>query len=255
MKKIKTAFRKTRQKVYQLLSRYLGRKFTLKYESILIIAPHPDDEIFVCGGLITKAVQNNADVHVAYMTSGNRAHSNCCSIGPKKVGIERKKIAVTVAEMMSADSINLYWVNCPDGKIPEQKSPDFELVQKQIADIIEKIQPNCVFCPHARDSWRDHELTEKIVRVVLQKQTRIIKLYYYCVWFWLNLPFREGISLPWSNSRVLDIQDAFSRKQMAIKQYLEPLAPCGNPYSGKLPADFLMAFDWEKELYFEANIF
>ncbi len=44
--------------------------FNLKNQKILVIAPHPDDEIFGAGGLIAKAKRLGSKVYVLYMTVG-----------------------------------------------------------------------------------------------------------------------------------------------------------------------------------------
>jgi LmbE family N-acetylglucosaminyl deacetylase len=38
---------------------------------ILVISPHPDDEVLAAGGLIAQAVKNGDTVHVVYLTSGD----------------------------------------------------------------------------------------------------------------------------------------------------------------------------------------
>jgi LmbE family N-acetylglucosaminyl deacetylase len=43
-------------------------------DSILIFAPHPDDETLGTGGLISKALQRGARVEVVLMTDGSRSH-------------------------------------------------------------------------------------------------------------------------------------------------------------------------------------
>jgi len=40
-------------------------------DRILIVAPHPDDEVLGCGGLIQQAVANGAQVYVVLMTNGD----------------------------------------------------------------------------------------------------------------------------------------------------------------------------------------
>jgi len=39
--------------------------------SILVVSPHPDDDILMMSGIIYRAVQNGDTVHVVYMTSGD----------------------------------------------------------------------------------------------------------------------------------------------------------------------------------------
>jgi LmbE family N-acetylglucosaminyl deacetylase len=40
-------------------------------DRLLIIAPHPDDEVLGCGGLIAEAVQRGAQVRVVFLTNGD----------------------------------------------------------------------------------------------------------------------------------------------------------------------------------------
>ena len=39
--------------------------------NILIIAPHPDDEILGCGGTILKHIKNNDNIYLCIMTKGD----------------------------------------------------------------------------------------------------------------------------------------------------------------------------------------
>ena len=54
-----------------------ARKF-LPDRHILIVAPHPDDEIIGCGGLIAHLVKENKAPHVVIMTGGEGSHHGCC---------------------------------------------------------------------------------------------------------------------------------------------------------------------------------
>jgi LmbE family N-acetylglucosaminyl deacetylase len=44
--------------------------FTLKNKRILILSPHPDDEVFGCGGLIARAKDEGSEIYVLYFTIG-----------------------------------------------------------------------------------------------------------------------------------------------------------------------------------------
>lgn len=43
----------------------------LKNERLLVIAPHPDDEVIGCGGLIKKIKENGGKVFVLFLTNGD----------------------------------------------------------------------------------------------------------------------------------------------------------------------------------------
>ena len=42
-----------------------------KNKKLLVIAPHPDDEVLGCGGLISKVKAGGGNVHVLCFTVGN----------------------------------------------------------------------------------------------------------------------------------------------------------------------------------------
>jgi hypothetical protein len=68
------------------------------------------------------------------------------------------------------------------------------------------------------------------------------------------MPLRKALRIDWCRARLLDIRDVYEHKQAAIDEYLRPCAPCGNPWSGVLPREFINAFKWKKELFFEADV-
>ncbi|MFA5337521.1 MAG: PIG-L family deacetylase, partial [Candidatus Omnitrophota bacterium] len=39
-------------------------------DRVLILAPHPDDEIIATGGIIQKALENNSKLKIVYLTCG-----------------------------------------------------------------------------------------------------------------------------------------------------------------------------------------
>src|SRR3954471_13435221 len=41
-------------------------------QSVLVLAPHPDDETFGCGGTIRMLTESGVDVDVAFMTRGEQ---------------------------------------------------------------------------------------------------------------------------------------------------------------------------------------
>ena len=47
--------------------------FQLDFMKTLVIAPHPDDEVFGCGGLLHRLKAAGGEVYVLYMTVGTAA--------------------------------------------------------------------------------------------------------------------------------------------------------------------------------------
>ena len=62
-----------------------------KNKKLLVIAPHPDDEVLGCGGLISKVKSGGGKVHVLCFTVGNIKQYGGTSNSKKRI-LELKKV-------------------------------------------------------------------------------------------------------------------------------------------------------------------
>ena len=206
---------------------------------IIIVAPHPDDEVIGCGGLIQRLVKQGCDVHVVLMTGGEASHQNCCDISNDRLKDVRRSLCIDIDSKLGVDKNHIHTLDYPDGGIlTEHKETE------RLQTLIREFKPNTVFVPHWGEGWPDHVNTRQIIRNIANQGTTI---YEYCVWMWYYNVWR----LDWKSARVFRItKKEHEKKLKAIGDYITPLAPCGNPWSGVLPAVFLHATKWNKELYF-----
>ena len=63
----------------------------LIHGTALVVAPHPDDEVAGCGGMLIAHREAGQDVHVVVLTDGARGN-------PTGAGIHAKALAVQVGE-------------------------------------------------------------------------------------------------------------------------------------------------------------
>jgi glucosamine-6-phosphate deaminase len=63
----------TREVFEDLRQRIKYQENVLSDERIIVFSPHPDDDVISMGGMLSTLVENDNDVTVAYMTSGNVA--------------------------------------------------------------------------------------------------------------------------------------------------------------------------------------
>lgn len=235
----------------------LGQKvnFLNEFEKALIIAPHPDDEIFGCGGLLTLCAKSGKHANILFITNGEASHKGCCQMPPSKIGAQRQKSAFEANKVFGFNSSNLQFLEWEDGKIPTAGHVDFIKLTEKIVEAMIQLKPDVVFCPHPFEGWPDHIASEALTRAALKMLVTDArpKLYHYCVWLWFSMPLKKAWLINWRNARLLDITTVSHNKRQAIKIYLNALAPCGTPWIGKLPPQFLNAFKWHKELYFEVS--
>ena len=91
----------------------------VKGERIVIVAPHPDDEVLGCGGLIQQAVAAGAEVRVIYLTNGDhnqiafKLYSGHPHLGPKdyfRFGERRRLEATAAMSVLGLPASNLIFL-------------------------------------------------------------------------------------------------------------------------------------------------
>lgn len=114
---------------------------------VLVLAPHPDDEVLGCGGTIARLAASGHEVHVAIVTRG---------MPPRY----REKAAEHVRdEALTAHSLlrvrHTHFLDQPAAEldtIPHAK------LNGVIADLFEAVRPDTVFMPFLGDVHLDHQL-------------------------------------------------------------------------------------------------
>jgi LmbE family N-acetylglucosaminyl deacetylase len=214
-------------------------------KQVVIIAPHPDDEILGCASLIQKAIAENQKVAVVVLTGGEEALPEAF-IRKEKLAAERRKLSLNAIQIVGMTSDDIYFLDWGDSKI--HKTNDLT----ELDDIINDFQPSVIYVPHPLEGWSDHVYTAKLVRQLLHSKHQEIGLGYYCIWLWYSASYSKLRLLNWRKSFVLAMgKKAYSKKLEAMDAYFEPLTSFGKPYSGDLPGLFIKANKWKKELFFQ----
>jgi LmbE family N-acetylglucosaminyl deacetylase len=241
MKDIKNIFRYFRIIIIRIYAQTHSRQ--VPYSGVsLILAPHPDDEVLGCAGLIQRLLKENKIVHIVILTGGEASHSGCCKINREELMNNRRTLSKKAAEILGIPASSLHYLDYPDGKISFD-NPETE----RLKTLIQSLKPDAIFVPHHYEGWNDHIEAGNIVKR-LAKDNINIKLYEYCVWFW----YYNSWNLEWENDCMLKMTEEEVRlKNKAIDCYVHPLAPCGKPWSGVLPDLFIWANRWKNELYFK----
>lgn len=224
--------------------------------SAIIIAPHPDDEVLGCGGLIALKRQMGARVTIVLLTDGEASHRNCCSTTPASIAARRRELAVAAGAELGLVGADFHMLGFPDGAIPTESAFDFDLAAKRLAEIMATINPDEIYAPHPGDVWPDHEAASVLVQQALATVTNgeAIKLLHYPVWLWHSLRFRSLPSVLGDRIEEVDISTVKEQKHAAISTYLAPKnSRCGNPVCGSLPHDFLGRFSGNYEYFMDLS--
>jgi LmbE family N-acetylglucosaminyl deacetylase len=121
-------------------------------ESILVFAPHPDDDIIGCGGSIAKHIQQGNQISIIYMTSGE---AGSLEYKPKELLQIREEEARNAAALLGVT--DLIFFRNPDGYL--EYTPE-NLIR--ILAIIRSKKPTMVYVPHSTDAVPDHLITHQL---------------------------------------------------------------------------------------------
>lgn len=208
--------------------------------STLILAPHPDDEVFGCGGLIARLVAEGRAPYVVVMTGGGGSHRSCCDVAEKEIATARRRLTRKAMAELGLRPENIYELDYPDGDIGGEHPKQEERLRK----IIDKIKPDTILVPHHGEGWPDH-LAARGLGVKLAPKDAVV--YEYSVWMWY---YRQR-SLDWASASYLRMTpQEHSQKLAAIQAYTSACAPCGKPWVGVLPKLFVKANSADVELFF-----
>ena len=100
----------------RLLDRSSDYQTAIASDSVLVIAPHPDDESIGCGGLIAMARRMDVDVQIAFVTYGEASHRPKL-IGPERLKDIRREEAYEAALRLGVPRTSLHFFDVPDGRV------------------------------------------------------------------------------------------------------------------------------------------
>lgn len=234
LKRIQITYRSKKSNNTQLLE--VGN-----WHNPIIIAPHPDDEVFGCGGLIARLVSEGHNPHVIVLTGGGGSHRGCCSTAESDIISARRKLTHKAMSALGLPELNIHELDFTDGHISEGNVAE----KKKLEAVISEINPDVILVPHHGEGWPDHVAARDLG---IELAGDDMAVYEYCVWMWY---YRQK-NLDWKNAYVLKMTEAEHQKKMdAIKTYHSALAPCGNPWVGVLPKLFVEANSTNLELFFK----
>ncbi len=238
-----------------LLRRWrFGRKMpfrSISNQPALVIAPHPDDETFGCGALISLKRMAGIPVRVVFLTSGEASLSGFGG-NPVTVARVRQVQALAACKHLGVESAGVRWLNLPDGKVPRFGQSGFDEAVNRLTTELKEFSAGEIFCPHPQDIHPDHVAAAELMREAVRLSGKPGRVSYYPVWMWYagaGLGARLAVDGAWR----LDGKTAKLKKAVAISEYLDaPKSSSGQSYCGKLPWAFLWNFRHTSEVFFES---
>jgi LmbE family N-acetylglucosaminyl deacetylase len=152
---------------------------------VLVIAPHPDDELIGLGGTIKLHVKAKDRVKVVYVTDGSSgfpSNYRPTSREKREMADRRELEAREGMELIGVD--DLVFLGYKDGSFVVNES-----ASKYTFQLLRNFKPDIIYMPYFFDSNRDHQHTLKLMMQVVGEVRIDIKIAMYEIWEPLNANF------------------------------------------------------------------
>lgn len=191
--------------------------------NVLIVAPHPDDEVLGCGGIIRKLSSRGTSVFILIVTRG------------KKELYSQERVNVVRQEALAAHKI----LGVTQTIFLDYPAPDLDLISiaelsTAILNVIVKYNVCTIFLPHRGDIHHDHKAVYNAGLVASRPNSTgsIERIYSYetlseTEW---AAPFSDDAFIP---DYFINISDMFVEKLKAMKCYKSQLREFPSPRSLK----------------------
>lgn len=181
-------------------------------KSVLVFAPHMDDEVIGCGGAIYKHVKAGSEVTVVYITDGRHAGVSIRGLSGeernkeeiKLIEIRRNEAKLAVKSMGIKEGI---FLDVEDYSLSSTKE-----LQMKFVEIINYIKPEYVYLPFFLEEHPDHRATSQILLDATADRNFDFTCLAYEVW------------TPLFPNCYVDISDVVDLKTQALKHYVSQLA-------------------------------
>jgi LmbE family N-acetylglucosaminyl deacetylase len=172
--------------------------------SVVVLAPHPDDEVLGCGGALCRHAAAGDRIVVVFLTSGE--------LGLKRLAREdawriREDEARAAARILGIAAVE--FLRGPDWGLKEARPT----LAPAVRDTLLCEQPRVIYLPHPGDGHPDHQAVLPLLRRALGRRRRAVpELRAFEVW----------TPLP-SYDQVVDITEQMPRKLKALRAHRSQL--------------------------------
>jgi LmbE family N-acetylglucosaminyl deacetylase len=147
--------------------------------SLIVVAPHPDDDVLGCGALIAR-VASRMSVRAIYVTDGAASHGGSSTYPPQRLRAVREREARRALRRLGVRTAPLF-LRWPDGTVPLAGDASAGPLLTALRLAIPADEDVAVALPWRRDPHCDHRAVTSLVETVLRERPRASRLE-YAVW-------------------------------------------------------------------------
>ena len=201
----------------QAISRVSANDLCPDAARLVVVAPHPDDEILACGGLLAMRAALDLPCLVFAVTDGSASHGTADAQACARLGARRAEESYAGLRALGIAPSAVVRMGVPDGA-----------TAGHVEDIAHKISPllkphDVVVSTWALDGHPDHEAVSEAARMA--SAARGCRHLQAPVWMW-HWAVPGDTRIPWAQLAALPLPDhALHAKQQALACHRSQLEP------------------------------
>jgi LmbE family N-acetylglucosaminyl deacetylase len=175
---------------------------------LVIVAPHPDDEVLACGGLVASHAADGGSTMVIAVTDGEASHASASRERDANLARLRRAECAEGLRRLTMRDLPLLQLGLPDGKVARHA----DTLQRRLASVLHR--DDVVVTTWRLDGHPDHEATGSSVAQACWVAG--CKLLEAPVWMW-HWAAPADARVPWQRMVGIDLgAPALQRKQSAL---------------------------------------
>ncbi|RCL24161.1 acetylglucosaminylphosphatidylinositol deacetylase [Pseudomonas sp. AFG_SD02_1510_Pfu_092] len=210
---------------------------------LVLIAPHPDDEILMAGGLLADFKGREQDLVLISATDGEASHPGSGEWTQHRLRRKRPQESRLALQQLALDTSKLDWrrLNLRDGQLPREEA----FLARHLAQLLKP--DDLLLATWRGDGHCDNEAVGRAAAYAAA--ARQVQLAEVPVWAW-HWAQPDDPRLPWPRAHRLQLDEGqLARKRQALAAHASQLEPDGdNPPA--LPGNLLECLLQPFELMF-----
>lgn len=202
--------------------------------TIVLFAPHPDDETLGCGGYVAQRIDAGCRVVIVVLTMGEKLFSHglriCTDPSPEEIRAMRREETLQATAILGVPGADVRFLEYADRSLEENAAA----VGARIIPLLRELGPSEVLCTGPDEEHPDHRAASSIVRHACAQAVPGAALRWYIT------SLRAGLSsdaLPYAVQAV-DIRRQLPRKTRAVACFRAHLAILSPRQTAPIVADF-----------------
>lgn len=211
-------------------------------QRLVVVAPHPDDEVLACGALMAMHAARGGEVVIVAVTDGEGSHGEGSGMNRVELAARRRRERLQGLMQLGLEQPSVHALALRDGQVQTQAM----LLRGWLLFFLRP--GDVVVSTWECDGHPDHDTTGRITRQTCSHLG--CRFLAAPVWMW-HWAAAADARVPWQRLQRLDLgAQAWSRKQAALAAHVTQLTPRSDTVGAVLGAALLARAAWPHEYYF-----